>query len=345
MANASSEAVNPKDNYDDGGRQSCVVSSHANFNGNIWLTIKDFLVWSETKKEKFSFKSLPVEFVFGQRTYKFLLQIDLTNKQEDNIGVYLCKLNQDELSIAFEICALNSSGDSFKKQLLTKKFETGWGFPNFLSKKNLKENAETHLPNGALKLKCNLTVYVDEISTVQNEVSRLSNNLHNLWTERVLQDFNIKCEGEDFLCHRAVLAARSDVFKVMLSTESIEKQRGEVEVKDCSAETLRLFLEFVYSDCLRKDSDYISTELLILADRYQVAGLKNTCEVALSKTMSKDDAIQLLSTASLYSAKVLMSNAARVVANNLKELVGSEDWKQMVATNPRAMEAIIKTSL
>jgi speckle-type POZ protein len=355
MANASSEVPIPNVIYQDGGRQNFSEDlSHVKYNGSLSLNISDFQVWSNTKEDKFSFKSTPIEFGCDQKTYKFELQIELNKKTDDDIGVYLRKSNPEDVTVTFELMALDSSGNSFKKLPSTKKLslkEPSWGFPNFLSKKSLKDNAATHLPNGALKLKCDFTIYVAEISRVQSEVqgsvgeSTLSINFNNLWTEGVLQDFNIKCEGEDIPCHRAILAARSDMFKAMLTTDSIEKTKGEVEIKDCSAGILRHFLKFVYTDCLDDERDYNSTELLILADRYQVSGLKKRCEVALSKTISKNNAIQLLSTASLYSAEILMANASRVVANNLKELVGSEDWKQMVATNPQAMEAIVKTSL
>jgi speckle-type POZ protein len=355
MANASSEVAIPNVIYQEGDRQNFSEElSHVKYNGSMSLNISDFQVWSEVKEEGFVYESLPVEFVFGKKTYKFEFQIDLKTKKDDKIGVFLEKLNPEDVTVTFEMMALDSSGNSFKKSPASKKLsleEPNWGFPTFLSKKSLKDNAATHLPNGALKLKCDFTIYVAEISQVQSEVqgsvgeSTLSINFHNLWTEGVLQDFNIKCEGEDIPCHRAILAARSDMFKAMLTSDSIEKKKGEVEIKDCSAGILRHFLKFVYTDCLDDERDYNSTELLILADRYQVSGLKKRCEVALSKTISKNNAIQLLSTASLYSAELLMANASRVVANNLKELVGSEDWKQMVATNPQAMEAIVKTSL
>jgi speckle-type POZ protein len=354
MANATSEAPIPNVIYQDGGRQNISEKlSHVKYNGTLSLDIDDFQAWSELKEEDFVFRSSPVEFVFDKKTYKFRIQIELSNKADDDIGVYLCKLNPEDENVTFKLMALDSSGNSFKKWRCTQKFtlkEHGWGC-KLLSKKTLKSNAATHLPNGTLKLKCDFTIYVAEVSQVQSEVqgsvgeSTLSINFHNLWTQGVLQDFNIKCEGEVIPCHRAILAARSEVFMAMLTTDSIEKKKGEVDIKDCSAGILRLFLKFVYTDCLDDDRDYNSTELLILADKYQVSGLKNRCEIALSKTISKNNAIQLLSTASLYSAKVLMANASRVVANNLKELVGSEDWKMMVATNPQAMEAVVKTSL
>jgi hypothetical protein len=348
MAEAPSEAIIPKVNYKDGGHQSSFEEiSHVKYNGTISLTINDFIVWCDIK-EQCKFKSSPVEFVFGQKIYKFLLQIEPNRKDDEDIGVYLRKLNPEDVNLDFELNALDTSGNFFQTNQAFKKLSSecpAWGFASFLSKESLKEKAKTRLPKGALKLKCNFTIYVDEISSIENEGSSLCSNMYNLLTEGFLQDFNIKCEGKDFLCHQAILATRSDVFKAMLTTESDEKKKGEVEIKDCSADTIPLLLEFMYTDFIDDDRDYNSTELLILADKYQVVRLKNKCQVALSKTVDKNNAIQLLSIASLYSAKVLMLNAAKVVANNIKELVGSEDWKQMVATNPQAMEAIIKNSL
>jgi hypothetical protein len=131
MANASSEVLIPNVVYQDGGRQNFSEKfGHVKYNGSISLAIDDFLAWSETKKDKFSFKSSPFEFVCDQKTYTFKIDIMLNNKTDDDIGVYLRKSNPEEVNIFYELMALDSSGNSLKKKQLIKKLSfdgPGWG--------------------------------------------------------------------------------------------------------------------------------------------------------------------------------------------------------------------------
>ena len=327
------------------------------FNGTIGLNIEGFLVWSEFKEDNFAFVSKPADFKFRQEDYKFCLHLRLNVKSEDTIGIYFQNLNPKNLKVKFGFMAIDSSGKPFGKletpartlpSVETQKHVCG--VQQFLSKKFLRENSADYLPNGTLKVQCDFTVYVEEVSNTKNEVQRpnknFSTNMVDLWHERFLHDFNIKCDGENFPCHKVILASRSDVFKAMLTKEKLlETSNNEVEIKDCTAKTMCNFMEYIYTDYLEDKSDYISTDLMILADKYNVSGLKTECELALSDMLDMSNAVNLLSIASLFSAEILMKRAAGFVASNRQELFASEEWKKMVKTNPQAMEAVIQASL
>jgi speckle-type POZ protein len=356
MSDTSAKNEIAKLNYLEGGSKRVSEEiSHVKYDGSIDLTIQDFLAWSEFKEDNFTFQSSPAEFKFDQTTFKFQLQLYLHNKTDDSIGLFLNSLNSGELNIAWELIAIDSSGNIFAQITGTKKFKPksgGWGSETFVSKKRLKENSKLLL-NGALKLKCNFSIYASEVSHIQEEnpkrfkgTASLSTDLSGLWQDQYLHDFNIKCEGKTFPCHKAILASRSEVFKAMLTQEeSLERIKNEVEIKDCSHEALESFLEFLYTDGLSDKTPYQSTELLVLADKYNIPSLKDKCELALSEILTNFNAIQLLSTAFLISAKTLLKNAAIYITKNHRELVGSDDWAEMVKTNPQAMDAIFKVSL
>ena len=57
-------------------------------------------------------------------------------------------------------------------------------------------------------------------------------------TENSLQfaDAVLHCGGRDFQCHKAILAARSQVFEAMFKYDMEEKKSSRVEVKDCEPE-------------------------------------------------------------------------------------------------------------
>ena len=81
---------------------------------------------------------------------------------------------------------------------------------------------------------------------------------------------------------------------------------------------------------------------LILADEYNVVGLKKKCELTLANKLHVKNAIKVLTIASQISAPILKPKAANFTYQNLDELVDSDDWEEMVKTNPTLMDDIFK---
>ncbi len=127
----------------------------------------------------------------------------------------------------------------------------------------------------------------------------------------------------------------------MFSKENaIENTKIEVEVKDFEPNIVANFIKFLYSDELIDQALYISLDLLLLADKYNVVGLRKECEKALAISISTSNAISYLCTASRIDAPLLVKRSAKFIFKNLDELVGSAEWREMVKSNPEAMNHI-----
>ncbi len=62
------------------------------------------------------------------------------------------------------------------------------------------------------------------------------------------QDFKLICDGRDFPCSKAVLAARSDIFRAMFAhSDTREEMTGAAVVEDSTAEALEVFLKLLYT--------------------------------------------------------------------------------------------------
>ena len=97
-------------------------------------------------------------------------------------------------------------------------------------------------------------------------------------------DVTIICDEEKFPCHKTILSARSDVFKVMFSMpDSKEQQHGVVKIDDVSAKTMKTFLKFMYTDDLEEEE--IDCNLLIAADKYDFKRLFNICLKPIEQDM------------------------------------------------------------
>ena len=53
--------------------------------------------------------------------------------------------------------------------------------------------------------------------------------------------------GEEFKCHKVILAGRSTVFDAMFTHNLMEKNENKVEVEDVDADNIKEMLVFIYS--------------------------------------------------------------------------------------------------
>jgi hypothetical protein len=75
-----------------------------------------------------------------------------------------------------------------------------------------------------------------------------------------------------------MLAAQSPVFKAAFSHEETkEVKTGELEIEDVHPETLEVLIKYIYTD--QVDEIDRTTDLLSVADKYNLTALINTCEL------------------------------------------------------------------
>ena len=88
-------------------------------------------------------------------------------------------------------------------------------------------------------------------------------------TELSLQfaDAVLHCGGRDFQCHKAILAARSQVFEAMFKYDMEEKKSSRVEVKDCEPEVMAEMLRFIYTGRTQACLETMASDLLAAADK------------------------------------------------------------------------------
>src|SRR5947208_3003451 len=93
-----------------------------------------------------------------------------------------------------------------------------------------------------------------------------------LFGDQLTCDIVINGSGEcTWSAHKAILCARSEVFRAMLTSNMAESAKGEICIPGHSAEAMGCFLRFLYTDnCDATVFESVHTELLELAHKYQV---------------------------------------------------------------------------
>ena len=121
----------------------------------------------------------------------------------------------------------------------------------------------------------------------------------------------------------------------------VENVNNEATIEGCEPRVLGNLLKFIYTDNLEPQK-YKSVKTLLLADRYNIKQLRVNCEKALSRIITRDNAIEFLCTASNISASILLRSTVKYISRHKHCIVGSAAWDDMVKNHPRVMEEIFK---
>ncbi|KAF6988314.1 hypothetical protein CFC21_005875 [Triticum aestivum] len=147
---------------------------------------------------------------------------------------------------------------------------------------------------------------------------------------------------ETFHAHRAVLAARSPVFRAQPFGSMSEATMSSIRLHDITPATFKFRLGFIYMDELPGEdecNDY-STEmlqnLLAAADLYALDRLKVICAQKLWNKVSVDTVATMLACAETYNCQELRNNCIDffAVEANFKEAMFTDGYALLVLKFP-----------
>lgn len=276
---------------------------------------------------------------------KWLLRINpkgLDEESKDYLSLYLllhkCE-TKGEVRAKFKFSILNAKKEEVKimESQRAYRFVAGkdWGFKKFVKRDLLLDESSGLLPDDKLTIYCEVNVvteakeYSGQVSPFQSRVPtcRLSDDLEELFKSQEFSDVTICANRREFKAHKAILAARSPMFRGMFSHDMKETKFNRVEVPDVDPDVLQEMLRFIYTGkCLleprlqnkeqkeQEKEQHLAIELLQAANKYQLDRLKLICEEALYKTLSADSVAEILALADLYNASQLKNQAIEFIS-------------------------------
>lgn len=148
----------------------------------------------------------------------------------DYVAVFLTSRRQEDLEVKYDFSVQKSDGTCWGKIGNTfKKFspeQNSWGYGKAFSKAKLTEKSLELLPGGRLTIVCNLEIYYSDrhtegkklkIDFKVDDTPSLGDMMAKALLSKEYSDISLVCKGKNFPCHKAILAARSDVFAAMFS--------------------------------------------------------------------------------------------------------------------------------
>ena len=152
-------------------------------------------------------------------------------------------------------------------------------------------------------------------------------------------DFTILSqEGNEFPCHRLILASQSSPLKAMMTRDTKEKQEGQVQLQ-FKEEVVKGFVGFFYSRKIPQEIlDENLEDFLTLADSYDVASLKLQVEEAAVKLLTTENMVDMFYWGDLYHATQLKEASEFLISRN-KEVLKEMDLSRFPAN---VLAAILK---
>ncbi|KAL1763141.1 speckle-type POZ protein, partial [Sigmodon hispidus] len=281
---------------------------------------------------------------------KWAMRAHLKGVDEESaeyLSVYLVLLSSPKSHIRakFQFCILSAQGEKtgLVKSRRVKMFLPGgdWGFRRFILRDFLLRYAHWLLPDDKLTLSCKVSVLQDSFSISEEKrkagiplpMCTLAEDLGELWENSRFTDCCLVVARQEFRAHKAILAARSQVFRAMFEHAMEESRRNRVEIRDLEPQVFKAMMGFIYTG-KAPNLHSMADALLVAADKYGLELLKAMCEDALCRDLSVENAAHTLVLADLHGAGQLKAQTLAFMTDHAFEVSETSGWKTMV--QPRA---------
>lgn len=125
--------------------------------------------------------------------------------------------------------------------------------------------------------------------SASNAASQADEMMSQIFKKRRFTDFVLSCEGQDFACHRAILAEASPVFDAALSSNMVEAQQHRLEILDAEPAVVEAMLAFIYSSEIKQGggAGVDLVKLIVLGDRYGLDKMVARCSQPLLEKLDE----------------------------------------------------------
>ncbi|MEJ1289071.1 putative gene 10696 [Cricetulus griseus] len=280
-------------------------------------------------------------------THEWCLTVHLNGVDEeskDYLSVYVGLLScpKSPVFTKFQLWIINTEGEKSQEMKSSKFFRflqnQHWGFKRFILRDFLLSQEPWLRPDGKLTLLCKLSVVEDSSSEgtrarIQVPRCKMADELGELWENSLFTDCCVVVAGQEFQAHKAILAARSPVFRAMFEHDMKERRTNRVEIRDLEPQVFKAMMGFIYTG-KAPDLHSMADAVLAATDKYGLERLKIMCEDALCRDLSVENAAHTLSLADLHSAGQLKTHALDFITAHASKVSETSSWKAMVGSYP-----------
>ncbi|XP_009794698.1 BTB/POZ domain-containing protein At3g56230 [Nicotiana sylvestris] len=205
--------------------------------------------------------------------------------------------------------------------------------------------------NPSIKGFVNALKWVKEMKEMEEELNEKLNYLSRFvvaFRDHIHTDILIKPgnDGPSIPAHRALLAARSDIFKNILDSDGCKAPPSDtITLPELNYEELESLLEFLYSGDLSKEKmEKHVYSLSIAADKYEIPFLQKFCEHQMLGSLNSSNALDILEISDTCSNLSLKETSLNFIVKNMEDIVFTARFDAFALKNPHLTVQITRAS-
>ncbi|CAI9091823.1 OLC1v1021916C1 [Oldenlandia corymbosa var. corymbosa] len=215
----------------------------------------------------------------------------------------------------------------------------------------LDNNKQTNYAVSPAKGFTNALKWVKEMKEMEEELNEKLNFLSGFvaaFRHQIHPDILVKPgnNGPPLPAHRALLAARSDIFRNLLDSDGCKAAPTDtITFEELNYEELESLLEFLYSGDLATDKvEKHVYSLSIAADKYEIPFLQKFCEHQMLGSLNTSNVLDILEIADTCSNPSLKETALNFIVKNMEDVVFSDRFDAFALKNPHLTVQITRAS-
>ena len=226
----------------------------------------------------------------------------------------LMSLNNTSAVIAqIRLCISNRRCETHIELNKFEQFSSNYETRFHLDKKLIKKLRQRslvnhHFDDSDMTICLDIDIQVDDMVDYSNTTS--SNDLDRLLVDDNLSDVVLRVSDQKFPVHRAILAARSPVFRAMFTSSMKESVAGEISIEEIEPDVMKELLRCVYTDQVPVEC---GCDMLIAFDRFGLTSLLDRCQDSVTITVG--NALEMFAVAEELNAKRLKMRILKFLKN------------------------------
>ena len=161
---------------------------------------------------------------------------------------------------------------------------------------------------------------------------------NNLFTDVTI----VLAERKELKAHKVVLASQSDFFKTRFAKRGGKGSSDDrVEMTDVPSFAMEAILSYMYTGMV-VDIKKVAMHILSATEEYGLVGLRKLCEQALAKTVTIENAVDILIHADASNAQDLKKVCIDYIATNVAYIRQSDGWQKLKG-NPDLRDLWVET--